>query len=81
MGMMRKTLKSFQADLLNRRGQLGQSGQAMVEYILMIVCALGVVAVMASGFRKGMIGIWGFYVRQTSAACPGCPANPNYRFR
>lgn len=80
MGMMRKTLKSFWPNLFSPLGS-DQNGQALVEYILMIVCALVLVGVMATGFRKGMIGIWGFYTRQITAACPGCPSNPSYKFR
>ena len=72
---MSKILSSKQTTLLNSQGQ------AFGEYILMILVALSLVVVMASGFRKTLVGIWGFYIKQISAACPGCPVNPNYRFR
>lgn len=77
MGMMRKSLKH--PNPIHHRA--GQSGQAMIEYILMLVVAISLVAVMASSFRKTLTNLWGFYIRQISAACPGCQANPSYRFR
>jgi Flp pilus assembly pilin Flp len=75
MGMMRKPLKR------SNQFHPGRSGQAMVEYLLMLVVAISLVAVMASSFRKTLTNLWGYYIRQVSAACPGCQANPSYRFR
>ena len=57
-----------------------QNGQAVVEYILMVLFAISLVAALSTSFRRSLIGIWGFYTRQISAACPGCPPNPRYKF-
>jgi Flp pilus assembly pilin Flp len=76
MGIMRKPIKRINYFLGGK-----ESGQAVVEYLLMVVVAISIVAVMGTSFRKTLIGIWGFYIRQISAACPGCTPNPGYRFR
>lgn len=56
-------------------------GQALIEYLLMLIVALSLVTVITGFFRKSTIALWGYYTRQISAACPGCPPNPGYRFR
>jgi len=55
-------------------------GQAIVEYILGIVIALGVVSVLAIGFRKSIMKLWLTISKNVSAACPGCPADPSLHF-
>lgn len=57
-----------------------EEGQAAVEYILMLVLAFSLVAVFSGSFRGMVINLWGYYIRQIAAACPGCEAPP-YRFR
>ena len=56
-------------------------GQALVEYLLMLMMGVFLVIMINNAFRKTIIKMWGFYFRQISAACPGCPPNPNYRMR
>lgn len=60
---------------------LDEKGQAVIEYILMAVVALSLVSIITTSFRRSLIQIWGFYISEISAACPGCPPNPDYRFR
>jgi Flp pilus assembly pilin Flp len=54
-------------------------GQAVVEYILMISMALSVVTIIGVGFRKSLFKLWTLFAQEISAACPGCPPNPNVR--
>jgi hypothetical protein len=75
MGMMIKPIKR-----LIRPG-LGESGQAIFEYLLMVALAIAMTALMATSFRKTLLLVWGYYIQNISAACPGCPPNPAYRFR
>jgi hypothetical protein len=57
-------------------------GQAVVEYILMLVMVMSVVAVMAIGFRKSILSLWETFSREVSAACPrDCPPKDNLRLR
>jgi hypothetical protein len=53
----------------------------MIEYVLLLLVAISIVGVMATMFRRTLIRLWGYYHNQVSAACPGCPPHPNYRFR
>jgi len=56
-------------------------GQAVVEYVLMIVLALGVVGIVGVGFRRIAATLWETFTRDITAACPGCPADPRYRIK
>jgi hypothetical protein len=88
--MMRKSLKSENNFLYQSHGKkppsrgaggLGQSGQAMVEYVLMIVVALSILIVVSSGLKKTVIALWSYYFQKVSAACPtGCQPDPRYKF-
>jgi Flp pilus assembly pilin Flp len=59
---------------------LGTRGQAMVEYILMTLVALALVALIGTSLRQTVIKLWEFYIQQISAACPGCKKNSKYKF-
>jgi Flp pilus assembly pilin Flp len=58
-----------------------ERGQAVVEYILMLVLALSVVTVIGLGFRKTLFKLWTLFAQEISAACPGCPPDPNVKIR
>jgi hypothetical protein len=53
-----------------------ESGQAIVEYILILALALSLVSVIAIGLRKSMFSLWKFMATDITAPCPGCK-NPN----
>ncbi len=58
-----------------------QEGQALLEYMLMLSLAVGAVSAMTVGFRKIILRLWGSMTQDITAACPGCPSNPSYRFK
>jgi Flp pilus assembly pilin Flp len=58
-----------------------ESGQAIVEYILTLSIAVGIVTIIAKGFRKALFDLWEEMTKQIAAACPGCPADPHWRIR
>jgi Flp pilus assembly pilin Flp len=57
-----------------------ESGQAILEYVLMLMVAISVVAILSSGLKTSLLSLWEFMARQIAAACPGCPPPPNVRF-
>jgi len=63
------------------RKTLDQRGQTIVEFILVLVIAISVVAILGKGLRSTLYGIWTFYSREISAACPGCPPDEKVRLR
>jgi hypothetical protein len=57
-------------------------GQAVVEYIIMLVVAIGVVTTISVGFKKSLFSVWQVFASDISAPCPGdCTPNPVVRFR
>ena len=57
------------------------SGQAVVEYVLMVMLALSVVSVIGITFRKTVIRMWEMISKDVAAACPGCPPPSGVSFR
>lgn len=49
-----------------------QAGQAVIEYILMIVVALSILSVLAFGFRKVLFRVWMQMACSITAPCPHC---------
>jgi predicted membrane protein len=58
----------------------GESGQAILEYVLMMSMAVGVVIIIGVGFRRSIFHVWKGFTREIAAACPGCPPNPDAKF-
>jgi Flp pilus assembly pilin Flp len=58
-----------------------EEGQAVVEYILMVSVTIAAVGALSFGFRKTLFRIWGLFAQEISAACPGCPPDPQIRLR
>ena len=54
-----------------------ESGQVLVEYILLIFLVLMMTYALGSGLRTMTLKIWGAYTNQITAICPGCePKTP-----
>jgi Flp pilus assembly pilin Flp len=62
-------------------GARNQSGQAVVEYMLMLLTVISVVSIMGFGFRKSLFALWQSFARDIAAACPGCPPPSNVKIR
>ncbi len=61
------------------RKPLNERGQALVEYMLMIAVAFSIVIVFTTTLRSSVLRLWGYYIQQITAACPGCPPDPRYK--
>jgi Flp pilus assembly pilin Flp len=59
----------------------GEEGQAVIEYILMLVVTITIVSIIGIGFRKTLFRLWGKLTQEIAAACPGCPPDPRYKIR
>jgi Flp pilus assembly pilin Flp len=56
-----------------------EGGQAVVEYILMLIMAVSLVALIAKGFRTTLFKLWTLFAQEISAGCPGCTPDPKIR--
>lgn len=70
---MRKKWGHLLSDALRDDG-----GQVIVEYIIMLSLAIGVVAIMARAFKGTIIGLWKTFAKEISAACPKCPPTQSF---
>ncbi len=53
------------------------SGQAVVEYVLMLVLAIALVAVINGSLSGSVRNLWRALVSDVAAPCPRCPVvNP-----
>jgi len=57
------------------------SGQATVEYVLMLGMAVSVISIFTVGVRKTTFKLWSTFIREIAAACPGCPTDSRYIVR
>lgn len=60
-------------------GKQQQSGQAVVEYILMLLVAMGLMAVISRGMKKTLQVFWKGLSSEIAAPCPGCPPREESR--
>jgi len=51
----------------------GKDGQVIVEYILVLLMALAIVAIIQSSFNVSVRGVWKKIAKDISKACPKCP--------
>jgi hypothetical protein len=58
-----------------------EKGQALVEFLLMLVLAMTVVAILSTGFRRSLFRIWEVITREVGAPCPDCapPGNQDWQ--
>jgi hypothetical protein len=56
-----------------------QSGQAVVEYVVLLAVILGVAAVIQFGVQKTRDKLWKFMICKISAPCPSCSATESAR--
>jgi|GEM_PF-695941 len=66
--------------LLSSRHAGNRSGQAILEYVLMLLIAVAGVAILSRGLKSSLLSIWGYMAQQISAPCPGCKAPENVKF-
>jgi hypothetical protein len=53
-------------------GHLNQSGQAIVEYILLLSMIISMTGIMIAGVRSNRDKMWKRILCEVSAACPDC---------
>lgn len=58
-----------------------EDGQAIIEYLLMLMVSVSVVAGLATALRKIVLFLWQGMTCDIAAACPGCPVEPEIHNR
>ncbi len=66
---------------LFQRLQDDDSGQATVEYVLMLGMAVSVISIFTVSVRKTTFKLWATFTREIAAACPVCPTDSRYIVR
>jgi hypothetical protein len=61
---------------LNR---IGEQGQALVEYILLLSIILGMAGILMATVRSNRDKMWKRMICEVSAACPDCRATQSAR--
>lgn len=56
-----------------------EQGQVLLEYILMIAVALGILAILGAGFTRIRDHLWQQMSCEVAAPCPGCPPPESVR--
>jgi Flp pilus assembly pilin Flp len=62
---MMRALRSFVRD---------DSGQALIEFFLVLMVMVFIVGTMKKGLRWLTVKLWQFMARKIAAPCPGCDA-------
>jgi Flp pilus assembly pilin Flp len=60
-----KLLKNFARD---------ESGQALIEFFLLLLVVVLIVGTMKNGLRLITVKLWQFMARKIAAPCPSCDA-------
>lgn len=79
MGLMREVFAQLKTAV--SRFARDEEGQAVVEYLLMVSVTVVAAGILGFGFRKTLFKLWGIFAEEISAACPGCPPDPQVRVR
>jgi hypothetical protein len=53
-----------------------EEGQVLVEYILMLLVAIGLLVGIQSSFRKSVFAVWKQFAKEIASACPKNCAPP-----
>ena len=59
---------------MKKKDSRNESGQAIVEYIVVISIALMITGILAVGFSRIYQFLWKKMVCEVAAGCPTCPA-------
>lgn len=51
-----------------------ESGQALIEFFLLLIVLVVIVGAMKNGLRLLTVKMWQFMARKIAAPCPGCDA-------
>jgi hypothetical protein len=56
-----------------------QSGQTILEYILLLSIAAAMTLALGNGFKKARNFLWARMACEVSAPCPKCPPDPEVK--
>ncbi len=58
-----------------RKTKTSQEGQAVVEYVLMLLMGVFLVTILTGGFKRVLYTSWTRIAKEVSAGCPTCQAD------
>jgi hypothetical protein len=61
------------------RHPIGRSGQAVIEYILMVMVALTIVSALSYGMKRVLLHVWMQMACEITAPCPHCQKPPELK--
>ena len=57
---------------MGARSRRDESGQGLIEYILMLAVAISIFGALANGFKRIILSTWQKMACEVAAPCPGC---------
>lgn len=55
-----------------------ESGQAIIEFFLLLLVTIGVVSFLKSGLKRVTVKFWSFLAKRIAAPCPTCDAGSDF---
>jgi Flp pilus assembly pilin Flp len=57
---------------------MDESGQAIVEFMLLMLVIIGIVGALKEGLKRLTVKLWSFFARKIAAPCPACDAGEEF---
>ena len=61
-----------------RRFLKDESGQAIIEFMLLLLVTVGIMATLKTSLKNLTVKFWTFLAKRISAPCPGCRSDPEF---
>ncbi len=55
-----------------------ESGQAIIEYVLLMLAVVSIVGFLKTGLKELTVKIWSFFAKKIAAPCATCDAGAEF---